>query len=98
MGIGQVQSSCGCQGKSGTNSYPVGQLQELMKNLSSEDRVELQNTMQELSQGAKQIVMQEFKNIDSNILNSDNLFDNLMSIISNTQNEDNSFNNSEMYA
>ena len=99
MGIGQVQGQCGCQGSKGAaGAAPAGQLQELMKNLSSEDRVELQSAMQELTQDERKDIMKEFSKLDTSSLSNDNIFDSLMSLITNKNEESNSSTGIEIYA
>ena len=99
MPIGQIQGGCGCQGSKGAGASPVGALQELMKSLSSEDRVELQSAMQELSQDERMNVMDEFSKLDTTALNSEDLFSSLMSIVSSTNDEKDTYSsNIEIYA
>jgi len=94
MPIGSIQQSggCGCGGK--TQANPAGILQELMKNLSSEDRVDLRKNMESLSNEDKQSIMNQFKNLNVTGLSSDNIFDSLISIIEKTTNK----NSTEIYA
>ena len=99
MEIGQVQGGCGCQGSGSAGASPIGALQELMKNLSSEDRVELQSAMQELSQDERMNIMDEFSKLDTTALNSEDLFSSLMSIVSSVNKEkDTNLSNIEIYA
>jgi len=95
MKIDKLQNSCECQGNKNYGVSASGVLQELMKDLSSQDKVKIQTKMQELSPNEKKNVLNELSKLDDNLLNKDNSFDSIISLLNNRNNRNNEI---EIYA
>jgi len=94
MSIGQIQGSCQCKGEA-SNASPLGNFQELMKNLDSKDRVSIQSAMQELNKDEKKELLNEISNINQDELTKENILDTINSIITKNSRLENSI---EIYA